>query len=202
LGSVPITAEEVARINCGLRRDPGAIIEVARGTQLQVAYGDKRTNNVTLAAKYGSHVGGVKSGSDWVFVRNDGVILVDARVTIALSAEILVDMTLKGTIDLKDTFGLPDGLAAYRAYQGGQRVPVLKDANGPYHKITGSVRFEGGQGPVDIADYADHFNKSGSKFDAKLALLVRQQFNFMGKIYITQTPHYDPTSIDIVVLSW
>jgi hypothetical protein len=169
---------------------------------LQVAYGDNRTDNVVLETTYGGHQGGVKSGSDWVFVRNDGVILLDARVTIAFSSEILVDMTLKGTIDLKQTFGLPDGPAAYLAYLGGQRTPALSDATGPYHKLTGSVRFEGGQGPVDRADYAEHFNKSGSKFDAQLALLVRQQFNVTGKIYITQTPHYDPTSIDIDVLSW
>jgi len=185
-----------------LRREPGALIEVARGTQLQVAYGDKRSTNISLAPDFGSHNGVVKSGSEWVFVRTDGVILVDARVTIAFATDVLMDMTLKGTIDLKKTFNLPDGDAAYRAYQRGQDAPVLTDAKGFFHKITGSVRFEGGDGPVDTTDYADHFHKSASKFDANLKLLVREQFNVTGKVYISKTPHYDPTEIEVVVLSW
>jgi len=198
-----VAAQEVARICCGLRREQGSIIEVTRGTQLQVAYGDKRLDNVALAPTFGGHTGVIKSGSEWVLVRNDGVVLVDARVTIAFATDVLMDMTLKGTIDLKTTFGLTDGDAAYRAYLRGVDPPALQDpTKGGYHKIVGSVRFEGGNGPVDAVDYTDHFNKSASKFDAQLALLVRQQFNVTGRVYITKTPHYDPTEIDVVVLSW
>jgi hypothetical protein len=197
-----VTTKDVARICCGLRRDPGAIIEVAKGTQLQVAYGDKRPENIALAPAFGSHAGVVKSGSEWVLVRTDGVVLVDARVTIAFATDILMDMTIKATIDLNQTFKMTDGYAAYRAYRDGLTIPALVDAKGRYyHNITGSVRFEGGTGPVD-SDYADHFRKSASKFDAQLALLVRQQFNVAGKVYITKTPHYDPTEIEVRVLSW
>jgi len=196
-----VTTKDVARICCGLRRDPGAIIEVANGTQLQVAYGDKRANNVALAPDFGSHAGVVKSGSEWVLVRTDGVILLDARVTIAFATDVLMDMTLKATIDLNQTFGLTNGYAAYREYKDGTRAPTLVDTQGRYyHNIVGSVRFEGGSGRVD-ADYADHFRKAASKFDAQLALLVRQQFNVAGRVYITKTPHYDPTEIEVVVLS-
>jgi len=206
-GDDAIKLTEVATISCRLRREPGAIIELARGTQLQVAYGDKRLDNVKLADAFGGYSGGVKSGSEWVYVRNDGVILVDARVTIAFSTNVLMDMTLKGTIDLTKTFeNARDGEDAYRIYLAGSDKPSLEDGNGFFHRLTGSVRFEGGAGPVDPVDedYVEHFTDSATNFknDQKLRLLVRQQFNVDGKVYIMKTPHYDPTETELRVLSW
>ena len=212
VGDDAIKLTEVGTISCRLRREPGAIIELARGTQLQVAYGDKRVDNVKLAEAFGGLQGGVKSGSEWVYVRNDGVILVDARVTIAFSTSVLMDVTLKGTIDLTKTFKAPDGEKArdgedaYRIYLAGKDEPTQKDAKGPFHKLIGSVRFEGGAGPVDRVDedYVDHFTDSATNFknDQKLRLLVRQQFIVDGKVYIMKTPHYDPTETELRVLSW
>jgi hypothetical protein len=201
---------QVAGISCTLRRDPGAIVEVARGTQLQVAYGG--ASSVELTKDFGKHSGSVLSGSEWVLVRTDGVVLVDARVTISFATDVLMDMTLKGTIDLKDTFGVSTGDAAYQRYKAGTHSPVLIEARDPdvpnakdryFHRITGSVRFEGGSGRVD-PDYNDRFLKSASMFKKHegLELLVRQQFNVVGKVFIDQVPHYDPNEITLAVWSW
>lgn len=198
---------EVARIFCRLRRDQAAVIEVARGTQLQVAYGDEPGSKppepsfIALHTDFGGYRGEVKSGSEGVLVRTDGVVLIDARVTIAFATDVLMDMTMKATIDLKDTFKLDNGKAAYRAYKDGNVTPVHKEDGRFFHRISGSLRFEGGSGSVD-GDYADHFSKSSAKFDDKLELLVRQQFSFVGKVFIMKTPHYDPTDIKLVILSW
>jgi len=202
--------KQVAGISCTLRREPGAIIEVARGTQLQVAYGG--ASSVELTQDFGKHSGNVLSGSEWVLVRTDGVVLVDARVTIAFATDVLMDMTLKGTIDLKDTFGAKTGVAAYQTYKAGTALPVLMEAKDPavkdskdryFHTITGSVRFEGGSGRVD-PDYNDRFRTSAKMFrdHQGLELLVRQQFNVVGKVFIDQVPHYDPNEITLAVWSW
>jgi len=204
--------KQVAGISCGLRREPGAIIEVPGGTQLQVEYGgDKGPGSVELTAAFGSHSGAVMSGSEWVRVRSDGVVLVDARVTVRFATDVLMDMTLKGTIDLKDTFGVSKGDAAYQTYKDGTQTPVLIEPKDPtvatskdryYHNITGSIRFEGGNGRVD-SDYYDRFVASADfGKNAGLGLLVRQQFHFVGKVFIDKVPHYDPNEISLVVWSW
>jgi hypothetical protein len=214
------TMKQVGGITSDLRRDPGAIIEVPGGTQLGVAYAG---GCLELTADFGSHKGSVRSGSEWVFVRRDGVVLIDARVTIAFPKEVdridgkpvfedvLMDMTLKGTIDLKDTFDEVKGEVAYRKYKDGTTEPVLVQAKDPadaqstdrfFHNFTGSARFEGGNGPVD-SDYSDHFvTSAGFGKLKKLDLLVRQQFNVVGKVFINKVPHYDPTGISLAVWSW
>ncbi len=200
-----VAAKQVASIGCVLRRQPGSIVEVPRGTQLQVTYGGQNDtpNVVTLTDAYGGYKGTIKSGSDWVLVRNDGVILADARVTIQFESKVLMDMTFKGTIDLKETFGSSTGQDAYEKYKAGTADPVLRDETGRFfHRLVGSLRFEGGDGTVDD-DYADHFTAS-AEFGRrdKLDLLVREQFFTTGVIFIDKVPHYDPTEINLGVWSW
>jgi len=153
-----IAVKRIASIDCLLRRQPGAIVEVPRGIQIQVTYGgpNDKPNAVKVTTPLGDHTGAVTSGSDWVLVRSDGVVMVDARVTLKFAPKVLMDMTLKGTIDLKETFGAPSGQDAYDRYKAGTFDPVLKDGNRFYHRFVGSARFEGGDGAVD-SDYADHF---------------------------------------------
>jgi hypothetical protein len=198
-----LSVGRVASIDCVLRRQPGALIEVPRGLQLQVTYGNENDapNSVHVRAAVGGHATGrVKSGSDWVLVRNDGVIIVDARVTIQFTSKILMDMTLKGTIDLKETFHTKSGQDAYEKYKTGTADPYLQEGGVFYHRFVGSARFEGGDGPVD-SDYNDDFKAAPFVRGTGLDQLVREQFFATGKISIQKVPHYDPTRISLDVWS-
>jgi hypothetical protein len=192
-------------LTCKLAAEKGAVIDGQEGMRLKVAYKSPASSVVLEGPVTASGLTGeIKSGGDWVFVRNDGVIFVDARVTVAFAdgttaATALVDATLKGSIDLCRTFalGANEGETAFEEFKRGTREPALKMANKSYyHQLVGGLRFEVGSGD----DWANDNIKATTKHFDELRLLVRQQFMVVGTVTIDKVPRYDP--IQIVIEAW
>jgi hypothetical protein len=213
----PPALKRVAIIRSKLSAEPDAVIESAGGLRLKVRYADAPPVNendeivvVTRAALEGPPPlpGRIKSGADWIFVRNDGVIFVDARVTIRFVVNddprfetkrtALVDATIKGTIDLTQTFGVGNGRKCFELFKTG--TAPLTEAGHFVHMLSGSLRFEAGDGrdqSGDLPDWlSDHMRDSAELFE-NFAPLVRQQFFVTGFINVDATPRYNPTAIHL-----
>jgi hypothetical protein len=206
-------------------------VETSEGIRLKIAYsGDSNPNaprkhskvDLTLAS---CHPGGgwpsgkapaegrVMSGGDWAFVRSDGVIILDARVTLAFQAALpgtpgkpdptdvyLIDATLRGSIDLARSFAKRDGQTiggddAYRYFRAGTER-VLDGA----FDVVASVRFEASDintVGLDRSWLPAHLKKSADRF-ADFAALLRQQFVAKGAIEVdNQRPYYPPRKINL-----
>jgi hypothetical protein len=199
---VNFALKKYVTLTCDLTAERGAVINGQEGMRLKVKYESSASSVVLANSTYGAS-GAIKSGGDWVFVRNDGVIFVDARVTIAFEesgtkAVALVDATMKGSIDLCKTFGFAgsDGEKAFEEFKNGVTDPALRLGTSFYHQLVGALRFEVGSGE----DWAyDNIRQTKKHFN-DLRPLVRQQFLAVGTVTVQKVPRYDPKQI--VIEAW
>lgn len=137
--------------------------------------------------------GEVSSGWDWVMLREDGVALFDARVTMMLtvanpvagkpSLRVPVDGTYRGVVDL--------GLAALGQF----RNP--SGAGGPPQPVSVhlAVRFEAPSGAL-IADWvkATSYGTQVEVFQKVYERLVRRQFIGVGNVWLDKSTRYWPAT--------
>jgi hypothetical protein len=212
------SVELFMKITWGLEFESGAVIEAPEGLRLKIKYADYAAggpaaqNPWKVDAKAGPcHQAGawpsalppdsgrVLSGGDWVLVRRDGVIVLDARVTLGFPAKTdptdvyLVDMTLKGTIDLARSFNTVPA-NAFDWFVAGSKACSA-------HDVIGSARFEAADiaaAGSDTTWLPEHLLKSSQRFP-DFAPLVRQQFLAVGTVKVASQKYYPPSQIDLEI---
>jgi hypothetical protein len=176
----------IGSVDADYETDPNSTIEVPSGVRMRAQF--RRGGSVVLAGLPGA----IRSGEDWILVRKDGVIELDARVTLAFAPDggkavdppySLIDLTMRGIADLVGPFG-DDGTAAFRGFKRGRATTL---------DVAGSIRFEVAdreQAGLDPT-WIPHQVFDNEVF-ANLVQLVRQQFLLTAEIDVADD-RYSPT---------
>ena len=118
--------------------------------------------------------GKVLNGGDTVLVRDDGVIVFDARFTIQ-DGDVVIDATAFGVADLKE-LGFGSGADAYAAFRGGT---AKKDLVIP---VQLAMSFETPGAPGDAAEYAAKRYITQNLRAWKFERLARRQLVGVGRV--------------------
>jgi hypothetical protein len=136
--------------------------------------------------------GSIQSGSDAVFVREDGVAVFDGRFTIKDARGFLIGVVAAGVADLRD--GLPAGMsgpAAYAAYVNDARSKT--DGQGfPSQGIPVrlALRFEVSTDPGRATDFAAPRYITQTLEHWKYERLARSQFLGLGTLQVQESDHW------------
>ena len=222
LGPAPAVSQPKARVylrmEAELKLQPAAKIDTPQGLRLKFDYQlgssvyffpQDDLNGQFDASTPGVIKGTILSGSDWVLVRPDGVLVFDARISVGFTEGVkldkagepgyVMDATLKGLLDLGKRWGLSGPGVIEKLVRG---EPSLGGKHGTEEwDASFSVRFEGSGelGAREDRSWLPKRLQVAIENAPQFKELLRQQFTAYAKVKVTQVPYYPPISVSSLV---